>query len=539
MAGITTSGKGVGAPANPAATARAIEALAGTDRLDALSLKNTSQLSSGGFVTAINFAGDMTQFTNALRNQYWKAGTAGSIGGITFAVGDKLVCRQNIAGTPVDLTTAADWANEVNLSTVATASLAGVVKPSDGMSVTADGTIAVKLSTGLKFDASKNLLADESNINALNLLNSNLLSTGVPKGGFNDTATLATFSNGVLGNWWVFGGTNGFTLGGQTFNSGDQLWVRIAFSGSPADLTTNFVKVASTIGQASATVFGTVKLGALAPLAPANAAAIGTSQSVSREDHAHLLPDVLVGATATVVGTKGLVPAPAIGNVEMLLTGSGAWKNTLRTLSVTVDNKTDPTLSRFGILATNGVAVPEIRYLSNSNIIVSRVTAGTVETPTTQTAVLGFMNDGRVEIQSLTLPNHPNGRVVMVTEIDLNIAAGGVFVTTGLSITLPVAGTYMIEQAVRTGVTSGNVSFITTRLFNVTSAVVVPNTEVLCAYSSGNSIRSPTTNTATSSITVTGSTTIRLEASRTNAAAAASVESSSAGRTALTYWKIA
>jgi hypothetical protein len=539
MAGITTSGKSSASAASPAATARSLEALAGDDRLDALSLRNTSQLSSGGFVTAINFAGDMTQFANALRNQYWKAGTVGSIGGITFAVGDKLVCRQNITGTPVDLTNTAEWANEVNLDTIATTTVAGVVKPANGMSVAVDGTISVKLSTGLKFDASNNVLADEPNIDALNLRNSNLLSTGAPKGGFNDSASLATFSSGVIGNWWVFGGTNGFVLGGQTFNNGDQLWVRIAFSGTPAELTTNFVKVSSTVGQASSTVFGTVKLGALDPVAPATAAAIGISQSVSREDHAHILPAVLVGATPTVVGTKGLVPAPPAGNVEMLLSGGGTWKNTLRTLSITVDDKADPTLSRFGILASNGVAVPEIRYLSNSNIRVKRVTAGTVETPTTQVEVLGFMSDGRVEIQSLTLPNHPNGRVVMTTELDITATASSAYVSTGLSITLPVAGTYMIEQSIRSGVTANNVSYIVTRLFNVTGAVALANTEVLCAYSSGNGIRSPLTSTSTSPVTVTGSTVIRLDATRYNAATSAAVESSVSGRTTLTWWKIA
>lgn len=456
-----------------------------------------------------------------------------------------------------------------------------MVKSGDGLAVGGDGALTVRLGTGLKLDASKNVLADEPNINVLNLQNASMLSTGIPKGAFDSSATLATFSNGVLGNWWVYGGSGSFSLGGQTFNIGDQLWVKTAFGGAPANLTANFVKVADTVGQATTAVFGTVKLGSATPLA-LGTAAIGTSQAVAREDHVHALPATLVGATAGVAGTKGLVPAPAAGAqakflqgdgnwvtpptaavmqagdlvtpgvaglvpapeanaLEMMLFGDGNWRNDLRVKSITVDDTADPIAARFGV--TSDGAYPQIRYLSGSNIFVNRVTSGVVELPNTQSAVLGFMSDGRTEIYKLTLPGHPFGRSVLGSTLDLSGSSVGAWADTGASITLPAAGTYIVEQSARSAIqVASGTSYVLTRLYDVTgnSAVgITNNTELLGAYTNGTAAIKCTVS-ASVAITVTGATTIRLEASRNGGAVtSATIDSSGTGRTALTWWKIA
>lgn len=459
----------------------------------------------------------------------------------------------------------------------ATTSAVGAVKPSDGLAVDAGGALTVKIGAGLKLDASKNVLADEPNINVLNLQNASMLSTGIPKGAFDSSATLATFSNGVLGNWWVYGGSGSFSLGGQTFAVGDQLWVKTAFGGAPANLTTNFVKVADTVGQATTTVFGTVKLGSVTPSA-LGTAAIGTSLAAAREDHAHALPAALAGATAGVAGTAGLVPAPAAGaqakflqgdgtwavppsaaamvgstmgavgvaglvpaapanEFESVLCSDGNWRRDLRVASITVDDTADPVDARFGV--TSDGTYPQIRYLSGSNIYVNRVTSGVVELPNTQSSVLGFMSDGRVEIYKLTLPNHPFGRSVLGSDLDLSVPASGVWTSTGLTISLPAAGTYMVEMSVRSTILYSSSAYILARLYDATAGAAIANSELLCTYTAGSTATIKGTFTTTVPITVTGATTIRLDANRNGTVTNAQIESSSSGRTALTWWKIA
>lgn len=553
---------------------------------------------------------------------------------------------------------------------VATSSAAGVVKSSDGLAVGGDGALTVKLGAGLKFDASKNVLADEPNINVLNLQNANLLSTGIPKGGFDSSATLSTFSNGVLGNWWVYGGSGSFNLGGQTFNIGDQLWVKTAFGGAPADLTTNFVKVADTVGQATTTVFGTVKLGSVAPLAPGGAAAIGTSLAMAREDHVHALPAVLVGATSGVAGTKGLVPAPAAGGEAAFLRGDGVWaapetvpnalekSKLLTSISASLtaprafetgelafmhgvivvanaaissgaafawgtagatwkpvlsssyhtwrgvfngafsydagDVVTDATNSKrlFSVSvnwapsanldpvtgAGRSAWVP-FNLVANQNFIGASASvdgqAGYVPGPGASEEGFFLRGDGvwAAPVDAFTgatasvagTPGYvpapsagqqgrflrgdatwaaesgaTNGRAVLGSDLDLSVPASGVWTSTGLSIALPTAGTYIVEQSVRSTITApSNTAYVLSRLYNVTAGAAVANSEVLGTYTGGSASAIKGTFAASVPITVTAATTIRLEANRNGTVTSAQVETSSSGRTALTWWKIA
>jgi hypothetical protein len=114
----------------PASVARALESLVGSNRVDASAVKN---LDAGGYVGTINFAGDLTQFNNASKQNYWKAAIAGSLGGAVFQVGDQLVCKQTVVGTPPNLTDASYWTINPNTNAIATATLAGMVKPVDGL----------------------------------------------------------------------------------------------------------------------------------------------------------------------------------------------------------------------------------------------------------------------------------------------------------------------------------------------------------------------------------------------------------------------
>jgi len=232
----------------------------------------------------------------------------------------------------------------------------GCSKIGNGINVDNEGLITTKLGIGLKYDGIYNIIPDVVNIDVTQLKNFSAIVTGSPKGFFNNTATLAIFADGSKGDFWIFNGTNGFSLGGNTFNTGDQLWIINTFSGNPVNLTANHVYVANTLSQATTTTFGTVKLGNITPLADSSTPAIGTSVATAREDHVHLiLPDAtatvsgkvptppnnttkffrgdaifaeipnVVGATSSTDGTAGLVTKPIAGQQNLFLRGDGTW----------------------------------------------------------------------------------------------------------------------------------------------------------------------------------------------------------------------
>ncbi|MDP4501065.1 hypothetical protein [Nonomuraea turcica] len=65
--------------------------------------------------------------------------------------------------------------------------------------------------------------------------------------------------------------------------------------------------------------------------------------------------------------------------------------------------------------------------------------------------------------------------------VDLAGTGTGVWVNTGLQLTLPVAGTYHLDASVRSvlNATDGTNAWIGARLFDVTAGAVVPDSEVL------------------------------------------------------------
>jgi hypothetical protein len=143
----------------------------------------------------------------------------------------------------------------------------------------------------------------------------------------------------------------------------------------------------------------------------------------------------------------------------------------------------------------------------------------------------------------------PSGIDYLPANVNLQPTASGTWVSTGLDVTLPEAGTYALDLDVRTrfsAIPPVN-TFVVGRLWNVTAGAVLPNSErILSQLIDGTpvgagGIGKNTTSPISERITVSGPTTIRLQAQRTNAAGAstiAAIWSDGNGRTSFRFSKI-
>jgi hypothetical protein len=105
-------------------------------------------------------------------------------------------------------------------------------------------------------------LSDELAAIGLGATDRPLIARGAPLGGFDASATLATFADARRGDWWQYHGDDGFALGGVTFDCGDVLGCRAAVAGSPPNLTASFVHIPAPPDPiASADAIGMVKGG--------------------------------------------------------------------------------------------------------------------------------------------------------------------------------------------------------------------------------------------------------------------------------------
>lgn len=126
---------------------------------------------------------------------------------------------------------------------------------------------------------------------------------------------------------------------------------------------------------------------------------------------------------------------------------------------------------------------------------------------------------------------------------DFNITgATTVFQDTGLSVTLPEAGTYLVQANVRCRVVmaSGTYGTIETKLHNSTDAADVSNSLRRCVYTTSTA-QIQVTNPITAIITVTASKVIKLYAARTFDGSLTNSDiagSATTGLTSLTYVKI-
>jgi hypothetical protein len=123
----------------------------------------------------------------------------------------------------------------------------------------------------------------------------------------------------------------------------------------------------------------------------------------------------------------------------------------------------------------------------------------------------------------------PSGIAYLPIGLNLQPTPSGTWANSTLQVTLPTAGTYALDLDVR-GRLSGTPpvnAFIVARLFNVTAAAVLPNSErLITQIIDGNPGAAPygvnTTAPISERIRVGGPTTIRLQATRVNAAGATS-----------------
>ncbi|MEV0354091.1 hypothetical protein AB0H88_50830 [Nonomuraea sp. NPDC050680] len=142
-----------------------------------------------------------------------------------------------------------------------------------------------------------------------------------------------------------------------------------------------------------------------------------------------------------------------------------------------------------------------------------------------------------------------SGIAYLPANVDLQPTASGTWVNTGLQVTLPSAGTYALDLDVRArlqGVPPVN-TYMVARLWNVASGAALPNSERILSQlidttsAGAGIIAKNTTSPISERITVTGPTTIRLQAQRTNAFGAstiAAIWSDSAGRTSFRFGRI-
>lgn len=142
------------------------------------------------------------------------------------------------------------------------------------------------------------------------------------------------------------------------------------------------------------------------------------------------------------------------------------------------------------------------------------------------------------------------GFAALPANVNLNAAASGTFVATGLALTLPSAGSYNLDATVRMvlgTMTTGEGAHIVARLYDVTAGAVVPDSEVLAHQlnvTAGTSATLLTWNRAAAILvpyTVPGARMIRLEAARFTTSGttdSASVISDTNGRTTLRYERI-
>ncbi|PSK57987.1 hypothetical protein B0E38_01832 [Streptomyces sp. 111WW2] len=141
-----------------------------------------------------------------------------------------------------------------------------------------------------------------------------------------------------------------------------------------------------------------------------------------------------------------------------------------------------------------------------------------------------------------------SGFAVLPAPVDLQPSASGVWVNSGLSVSLPTAGLYALDATVRAGLNAGvgTNTWIRAHLFDVTAGADVPDSEVLVHQLITTVGTGPVDGGHDSApilvtYAVAGPRTVRLEAARHNsfgASTAAALATGPAGRTTLRWRRI-
>ncbi len=136
-------------------------------------------------------------------------------------------------------------------------------------------------------------------------------------------------------------------------------------------------------------------------------------------------------------------------------------------------------------------------------------------------------------------PTATTGSAILASTFNIT-ALSGVFVATGLTITLPQAGTYLVLAEVRATIqaSSGSNAYIGLEFYNTTDAAVVAGSVRLGAYSFNAGVAFIGTTSIHKIVIVTASKTIALYASRNNGSAY-SFSSVDQDQTEMSYIKLA
>lgn len=143
-----------------------------------------------------------------------------------------------------------------------------------------------------------------------------------------------------------------------------------------------------------------------------------------------------------------------------------------------------------------------------------------------------------------------NGFAVLDGSVDLQPTATGAWTNTSLELTLPAAGVYHLDASVRGALTGSSAvnTWIMARLWDVTAAAIVPNSEVLVHQLSLNTAGAAVTSGGNQygmisiRYAVPAARLVRLQAARVNgagASASAEIVSANNGRTTLRYERVA
>lgn len=196
--------------------------------------------------------------------------------------------------------------------------------------------------------------------------------------------------------------------------------------------------------------------------------------------------------------------------------------------------------TNFGnVTITSSLTLPN----QNANLVYAGPTTGAGNHPTFRSLVVADLPGGN-------WIGNTNSQSVLGSSFSIT-AARGTYQDTGLTVTLPAAGTYLVSAQVRGQIVSGSLAsgqanFIVAKLFNTTDSADVANSELMISYVANQAVAAQTFNiqaTATLSmiVTVSASKAINLYAKGDGDVnfATATVASSGAGRTILGYVRIA
>lgn len=341
----------------------------------------------------------------------------------------------------------------------------------------------------------------------------------VPGGGGGGSGVTAVTASPPLAS--SGGATPDISLTGQ---------VALSKGGTGADLSAASNGVVVKSGSAMATTTAPTMSGANITAATVPAAKL-TGGTLGR-----LLYDDGTGGAWTGIGTSGnLLQSAAPGFAPV-------WSNTLSGITIPAD------LNTITNLTTASLAPAFVLGAANGGTGQSTYTAGQTLYATGATTLsklnIGAANTVYTSTGSApswaALPTASSASAVLGAAFPLT--STGTYQDTGLSVSLPSAGTYLITAQVKaTLLSTVGAPYATARLYNVTAGAAVSESELFVAFSPTAGTYAINTATLTKVITVGAASTIRLEAARQQATSwtTSDISSDVDGRTVLSYVKLA